>query len=325
MELQRLQQHWNAFGEQDPLWAILSDPAKRGRGWDDDLEEFFASGRAEVDDVLRGLADRGIAVQKGRALDFGCGVGRLTRALAERFDSCDGVDLAASMIERARELGDDGERIRFRHNAAPDLRLFGDESFDFVLSLIVLQHMEPGLMRGYMREFVRVLRPRGVAFFSVPERFLRDEPLPPEACRAALTLIGAVPPLVAARTTRLKVRVRNDSPVQWPSSAWVRVADVWRAPGGRLVVRDDARKVIETGMDPGAECEVDLDVLAPVQPGEYELEIDLLQETIGWFANRGSRTLKLPVTVAAQPERARGGATAKEPRRVRTRRAPSCR
>ena len=133
------------------------------------------------------LADRGVAIERGRALDFGCGVGRLTQALAEHFDSCDGVDLAASMIERARELNENGERVRFHHNDAPDLRLFGDGSFDFILSLIALQHMEPELMRGYLREFLRVLRPGGVAFFNVPERLVLAEELPPEAWRASLT------------------------------------------------------------------------------------------------------------------------------------------
>ena len=73
----------------------------------------------------------------------------------------------------------------FHHNPAPDLRLFSDGSFDFVLVLIVLQHMEPELMRGYMREFVRVLRPHGVAFFNVLERFVPAGALPPEAWRAS--------------------------------------------------------------------------------------------------------------------------------------------
>jgi SAM-dependent methyltransferase len=312
MELQRLQEHWNAFGEQDPLWAILSDPAKRGRGWEQDLDEFFASGQAEVDDVLRVLAGRGVTLQNDRALDFGCGVGRLTRALAERFHSADGIDVAASMIERARELNEDSERLRFHHNPAQDLRLFGDESFDFILSLIVLQHMEPGLMRGYMRDFVRVLRPRGVAFFSVPERFLLDEPLPPDGWRASLTLIGELPPLVAGRTSPLRIRVRNTSNVQWPSLARVKVANHWLDAKGKLVVRDDARTVIETAMDPGAECEVELAVLAPVWPGAYELEIDLLQEVISWFADRGSATLKLPVTVVPEPEPVDEGPPAKQ-------------
>ena len=302
MELENLRQNWTAFGGQDPLWAILSFPEKRGGGWE--LEEFFATGRADVDVVLGMLAERGIAIERGRALDFGCGVGRLTRALAEHFDSCDGVDLAASMIERARELNRDGERVRFHHNDAPDLRLFGDGSFDFVLSLIVLQHMKPDLMRGYMREFVRVLRPGGVAVFNLPESFpvTEAEALAPEAWRASLTLDGAIPPLVAGRVAPLRVRVRNDSPVRWPGEAQLRVGDHWRARDGRMVVLDDARTLIESAVDPGGECEVQLNVFAPARPGEYELEVDLVQELVGWFADRGSSTLRLPVTVAAASE-----------------------
>ena len=300
MELEDLQQHWTAFGEQDPLWAILAFPEKRGGAWE--LEEFFATGRADVDLVLGMLAERGIAIERGRALDFGCGVGRLTRALAERFDSCDGVDLAASMIERARELNKDGERVRFHHNDAPDLRLFPDGSFDFILSLIVLQHMKPELMRGYLREFVRVLRPGGLAYFQIPERFVSAERLHPEAWRASSTLVGTIPPLVAGRLAPLRVRVRNDSPVSWPASAQLRVGDHWRAPDGRLLVLDDARTLIDSTIDPGGECEVPLAVLAPAGPGSYELEVDLVQEKVSWFGDRGSSTLKLPVIVAARPE-----------------------
>ena len=61
------------------------------------------------------------------------------------------------MIARARQLKKNADRVRFHHNDAPDLRLFDDGCFDFILSMLVLQHMEPQLMRGYMREFVRVL------------------------------------------------------------------------------------------------------------------------------------------------------------------------
>ncbi len=302
MELERLQQHWTAFGEQDPLWAILAFPDKRRGAWD--LEEFFATGRADVDDVLRMLADHGTAVELGRALDFGCGVGRLTRALAQHFASCDGVDLAASMIARARELNENGDRVRFHHNDAPDLRLFEDGSFDFILSLIVLQHMKPELMRGYIREFVRVLRPGGVAVFNVPESFVIPDvaTLPPEAWRASLTLIGTVPPLNPGRVAQLRVRVRNDSPVPWPDSADLRVGNHWRAPDGSSVLFDDARTVIGSAVNPGTECEVQLDVFAPVEPGEYELEVDLVQEGVNWFADRGSSTVRLPVTVAARPD-----------------------
>jgi 2-polyprenyl-3-methyl-5-hydroxy-6-metoxy-1,4-benzoquinol methylase len=295
MELESLERHWNAFGERDPLWAILTVPEKRGGGRD--TEEFFASGRWEADEVLRVISDRGVVVERGRALDFGCGVGRLTQALAERFETCDGVDVAASMIERARELNRTGERVRFHHNNASDLALFDDGSFDFILALIVFQHMEPSLMRGYLREFVRVLRPGGVAFFNIPDRF-GLEALPPEAWRASLTLVGTIPPLAPGKIAPLRVRVRNESSVPWPASPWLRVGNHWRSSSGKLVAFDDARAAIDDAVDPGGECEVQLEIVAPVDPGEYQLEIDLVQEWIGWFADRGSSALTVPVVIA---------------------------
>ncbi|HEX8929982.1 MAG TPA: class I SAM-dependent methyltransferase, partial [Actinomycetota bacterium] len=45
---------------------------------------------------------------------------------------------------------------------AADLAIFGDDRFDLVCSLLVLQHVRPGYARAYLREFLRVLRPGGV-------------------------------------------------------------------------------------------------------------------------------------------------------------------
>jgi SAM-dependent methyltransferase len=187
VELEDLQRHWQAFGEQDSLWAILTAPDKRGGGWQ--LSEFLATEPTDVAGVLGALAQREIAIGQGRALDFGCGVGRLTRVLAEHFDRCDGVDVAASMIKRASSLNRHPDRVRFHDNQSPDLRPFEDGSFTFVLSLFVLQHMEPELMRGYLREFIRVLHPEGVAYFNIPERIaLGAAALPSTGWRASLAL-----------------------------------------------------------------------------------------------------------------------------------------
>ena len=68
MSLRRLQANWNTFGETDPLWAILTDPAKKGGGWA--LEEFFATGEREIAGILdyvRSLHPLPVR----RALDFG--------------------------------------------------------------------------------------------------------------------------------------------------------------------------------------------------------------------------------------------------------------
>ena len=67
-QFDQLRRTWDHLGESDPLWAILSDPQKRGNRWD--LESFFATGRHEVDEVLRGVASRFPDVPRSCALDL---------------------------------------------------------------------------------------------------------------------------------------------------------------------------------------------------------------------------------------------------------------
>lgn len=164
--LQQLQASWDELGKDDPFWAILAVPGSKGNRWD--LDEFFASGRDTVGSMLEFARGCGAEPARTAALDFGCGAGRLTQGMAAHFDRVDGVDIAASMVELARGHNQHGERCQYHVNGKPDLRLFDDASFDFVGSHMVLQHMAPELAESYLREFIRVLRPGGVAVFQAP-------------------------------------------------------------------------------------------------------------------------------------------------------------
>jgi SAM-dependent methyltransferase len=167
MNLKELQANWNELGATDPLWAILSVPEYKGNRWD--VEEFFGSGQTAITDILGRFGNQlGLPEHHRRALDFGCGVGRLTQALADHFDHVDGVDIAPSMIEGARLANRAGESCTYHLNERDDLTIFEDAQFDFVLSEIVLQHMPSELALGYVREFVRVLGPGGLLVFQVP-------------------------------------------------------------------------------------------------------------------------------------------------------------
>ena len=99
MNIKRLRRHWDALGKSDPLWANLTNDDKRGGKWDAD--EFFLTGEQEIEEVMDFVGSLSVTFEHGRALDFGCGVGRLTQALAARFDEVWGVDIAPSMIEMA--------------------------------------------------------------------------------------------------------------------------------------------------------------------------------------------------------------------------------
>ena len=85
--LKELQRNWDGLAQADPLWAICTDPEKRNSRWT--REEFFATGRKEIEAVLGYAARIGICIDKAApAFDFGCGAGRLTRALGKYFPEC---------------------------------------------------------------------------------------------------------------------------------------------------------------------------------------------------------------------------------------------
>lgn len=167
MELSEAQRNWDDLGQNDPLWAICTENDRHGNQWDP--EEFFATGRQAVEVALADLAGVGISVPAdGRALDFGCGFGRLTLALADHVHQVVGIDIAPSMIAGADKHNTVGDRVQYLVNAADDLATFDDASFDLVLSIIVLQHMENRYKAAYLREFLRVLRPGGAVYVTIP-------------------------------------------------------------------------------------------------------------------------------------------------------------
>lgn len=169
-DLRRLRSDWDKLGASDPLWAVYVTKSARHGGWD--LEEFLATGRREVHDSWNRFED-----VTGRSpapdsivVDFGCGVGRLSTALAERAACVIGIDISESMLRAAREVipRDLGGRIWLVASSSASLPL-GDRTADLVYTSLVLQHMPAHLALGYIRDFMRVLKPGGYAFVQVAE------------------------------------------------------------------------------------------------------------------------------------------------------------
>jgi SAM-dependent methyltransferase len=118
---------WNALGETEPFFAVLTeDRFLRDRMSDSDRDAFFATGEADIAQIFD-LID----IAPKSALDFGCGVGRLTRALAKRVDHVVGIDAAESMLRIAR---DNVPEATFSSTIP-------NERFDLIVSLIVFQHI----------------------------------------------------------------------------------------------------------------------------------------------------------------------------------------
>jgi SAM-dependent methyltransferase len=205
MKLWQVQRHWDALARADPYFAVLTNANKQGNKWA--LDEFFSTGTAEVDKDLARVRECGAAPPAGHALDFGCGAGRLTQALARHFGRVTGIDISAQMIALAREHCAD-ERVRFVHNSRPDLKAFPSDSFGFVYSRITLQHIAPAYTRRYLREFVRVLAPGGILSVQVPDKVPAGDP--PDRLR-----FSAWPPTMWMRVIR---HVRYHHPGWFPGT-----------------------------------------------------------------------------------------------------------
>jgi ubiquinone/menaquinone biosynthesis C-methylase UbiE len=165
--LDQQEQDWQEMAELDPYWAILTKPGTRFGQWDSDA--FFATGPPEVKAVMERAAILGYPRQHHLALDFGCGLGRVTRALTGYFEEVIGLDISETMIRRAQELSGDLEGVSFVVNRAADLRSLEGASFDFIYSVIVLQHVaDTNAIRSYIADFCRVLRPGGLLVFQLP-------------------------------------------------------------------------------------------------------------------------------------------------------------
>ncbi|HEX6810928.1 MAG TPA: class I SAM-dependent methyltransferase [Planctomycetota bacterium] len=281
MDFEKLKQSWQHLGATDPRWAILTEPGREGGKWDD--ASFWRSGEDFVDWVAQHLMGLGALPVRGRALDFGCGHGRLTQALAKHFADVVGVDIAASMIEVARAANRHGARVNYVLNERPDLSVLPDNSFDFVLTVLVLQHMRPDYSAGYLREFLRVLRPGGLMFFQIPV----------DALAPAAGAVAGRAPSEAVSAPDLKVFTTVLPPLLFlPADEWhwLRIslynagAHSLRASGagsveiGMRFVRDNGTvgtqsvwTALPHDIAPGVNTSLLVPVRMPSAPGNYEL------------------------------------------------------
>jgi len=134
-----------------------------------DEESFWASGPEALD---RTLAPFDLKVgPDDEVVEIGCGIGRMTRALASRAGHVVGVDVSGEMVERGREALADLDNVELMVGSGTDLGGIADSSADVVYSFIVFQHIpDPAITCSYVREIGRVLRPGGWTVFQVSER-----------------------------------------------------------------------------------------------------------------------------------------------------------
>lgn len=168
---------WRIIGEEDPFFGVLTHSRfHRENLTDDALTDFYSSGESDLGGLLARSREIFGPFNPRSALDFGCGVGRLTRPLAQLTGDVVGVDVSRGMLREARQRVPDAvfvERIP-------------DRTFDWVVSFIVLQHITPAAGYPLICELLKAVAPGGR--ISLHITFARAEAYATDA--GAMLVIG---------------------------------------------------------------------------------------------------------------------------------------
>jgi SAM-dependent methyltransferase len=173
-DLQRLFEHiqgtWHYLGETEPYWSVVTSEKFKQANIQQALDQFYDSGMYDATRLFRTLERNNIDYMTfNSCLEYGCGLGRVTRWLSEKFDIIYGYDISLPHLKSAESYLN-GKHIKntlLRH-----IKYIKDilslPKVDLVYSILVLQHNPPPLMSLIIREFIKSLNPGGVALFQVP-------------------------------------------------------------------------------------------------------------------------------------------------------------
>src|SRR4029453_11850011 len=158
-----MQRDWNQRAKEDAHFYVAFGSREQPQ------DDFFASAREIVFSLEHELKRLGRGNARARrALEIGCGPGRLMRPLSRQFGEIHGVDVADEMIGRARENLRGIPHAHPHHTSGADLSPFADESFDFIYSYAVFQHIPSReIVMQSLDEACRVLKPGGLIRFQL--------------------------------------------------------------------------------------------------------------------------------------------------------------
>lgn len=169
-----MREDWNRRAREDAHYYVAF-----GRHGQDE-NEFYATAHEIVYGLeyeIRRLPPGSLRAR--RALEIGCGPGRLLKPLSRHFGEIHGVDVSDEMVSLARHRLRGVPHAHIHLSPGSDLRQFADESFDFVYSYAVFQHIPSrDIVYNYLREARRVLKTGGLFWFQVNS--LPDSDAPPD-------------------------------------------------------------------------------------------------------------------------------------------------
>lgn len=154
---------WREWGKTEPYFSVVTLPEFKVDRLAGNVDRFFETGQLDVSTLMEQIAMLWGEIPTTRALDFGCGVGRLVLPLSERFEHVVGVDISAEMIAEASRNCAKSDVRNVDFAMSDDGLTAVNGSFDLVHSYIVLQHIPVERGLALTERMLARLRPGGVA------------------------------------------------------------------------------------------------------------------------------------------------------------------
>jgi SAM-dependent methyltransferase len=160
--MSEMKEFWDARATENAMFYVDN----RLDYTDVDAERFWAEGASDLENLLD---DLGVVITRRQVVvDLGCGIGRMSRPLAEKAMHVIALDVSEKMLEQGRASNAHIGNISWLSGDGTNLTGVEDESVDGVFSFVVLQHVPTReIVLGYVREMGRALRPGGWCAFQV--------------------------------------------------------------------------------------------------------------------------------------------------------------
>jgi SAM-dependent methyltransferase len=167
--LTKIKETWTHLGLTKPHWSVLTNEEYLPETIQGSSQNFWESGKTEFETIQSIVARHNFEISRDKtAVEYGCGVGRVTMELSAHFGSVDAYDISRHHLDIAITRAKEIEANNIRFHECSDTPLKALEKCDFFFSVIVFQHNPPPIIKELIVLAMKSLKPGGLAVFQLP-------------------------------------------------------------------------------------------------------------------------------------------------------------
>lgn len=145
---------WEFIENTDPFWGILTAKGKKNNRWQ--ISEFYKTGIENVNELFESIDKNSVSRSIRTVLDFGCGAGRISNYLTDKFDRVIGFDISHNMLKIAVDKLKHKNNIIFIQSFDTNLSYLRSTKIDLIISFITFQNLPQSLQIEYIKNLPKV-------------------------------------------------------------------------------------------------------------------------------------------------------------------------